>query len=77
MQRLADQLLGVVRAVGVGSVDEVDAELDRAAQHANAFVVVVRRAPYALPGYSHGAETESIDGEITTQGEGSGCLVGG
>ena len=77
MQRLADQLLGVIRAVGVCGVDEVDAELDRAAQHADAFVVVVRRAPDALSGYSHGTETESVDGEITTKGEGSGSLIGG
>ena len=33
MQRLRDQLLADVRAVGVGGVDEVDAELDRAPQH--------------------------------------------
>ena len=33
MERLLDQLLGDLRAVGVGGVEEVDAELDRPAEH--------------------------------------------
>ena len=44
VQRLADQLLGDVRAVGVGGVDEGDAELDGAAQHARP----PRRGPSAV-----------------------------
>ena len=51
-----------------------DAEFDRAAQHADAFVAVVRRAPDALAGQAHGAESEPVDGEIAAEGERSGCL---
>ena len=47
VQRLGDELLGDVRAVAVGGVDEVDAELDGAAQHGDRGVVVGRRAPDA------------------------------
>ena len=35
MQRLADQLLGDIGAVGIGGVDEVDAELRQALQRAD------------------------------------------
>ena len=76
MQRLADQFLGDVRAVGVGGVDEVDAELDGAAQHADAFVVVVRRAPDTLAGQAHGAESEAVDREVAADAERSRCLSG-
>ena len=33
------------------------------------FVVIVRRAPDALAGYAHGAEAESVDGEVAAEGE--------
>ena len=36
VQRLADEVLGHERPVAVGGVDEVDAELDGAAQHGDA-----------------------------------------
>ena len=70
VQRLADQFLGDVRAVGVRGVDEVDAELDEAAQHADAFVGVGRRAPDALARQAHRAESEAVDGEVAADGEG-------
>ena len=76
MQRLADDLLGDVRAVGVGGVDEVDAEFDRAPQHADRFVAVGGRAPNALAGEAHGAEAEAVDGEIAAESERSGCVSG-
>ena len=44
-QRLADELLADVRTVGVGGVDEVDAELDRAPQHRLRLVAVGGLAP--------------------------------
>ena len=39
MQRLGDDLLGHVGAIGVGRVDEVDAELDGAAEDSDRFLV--------------------------------------
>ena len=49
VQRLGDQDLAHVRAVGVGRVDEVDSEIDGPAQHGDGFVVVGRFAPDPLP----------------------------
>ena len=48
MQRLADEVLGDVRAVGVGGVDEVDAELGQPLEDGDRRVVVFGRAPDAL-----------------------------
>ena len=48
-----------------------DAEFDGTPQHADAFVVVVRRPPDALAGEAHGAEAEPVDGEVAAEGEGS------
>ena len=70
VQRLFDQLLGYVRAVGIRGVDEVHADLDEAAQYADALVVVGRRAPYALARQTHRAESQTIDGEVAADGEG-------
>lgn len=69
MQRLVDDLLGEVRAVGVRGVDEIHPELDGAAQHPDAFVAVVGRAPHALRGKAHRPEAESVDGQISAEGE--------
>ena len=40
-------------------------------------VMILRRAPYALTGYPHGPESESVDGEVATDGEGPRCMIGG
>ena len=68
VQRLADQVLADVRAVAVGGVDEVDAELDRAAQDGAGVVEVGGRAPDAVAGDAHGAEAEPVDGEVAADG---------
>ena len=72
VQRLADEVLGHERAVGVGGVDEVDPELHRAAQHGDRAVVVVRLAPAALAEDLHGAVAEAADLEVAAEGERAG-----
>ena len=58
VKRLGDELLADPGPVGVGGVDQVDAELDRAPQHRDCGVAVRRRlAPDPLPGDAHRAET--------------------
>ena len=74
MQRLANDVLGDVGAVGVGGVDEVHAQFDGAAQHPDAFVAVGGRAPHALAGQAHCAEAEPVDGQVAAEGERAGCL---
>ena len=61
MQGLADELLGDVRAVGVGGVDEVDAELGQAPQHGAGALGVFGRAPDAGTGDAHRPEAEASD----------------
>ena len=63
VQRFADQLVGDVRAVELGGVDVVDAELDGALQHRDRLVVIARRPEDAGPGQLHGAEADAMNGE--------------
>ena len=65
VQRLGDQPLADLGPIGVGGIDEVDAEIDRAAEHALAFLPVSRLAPDAFAGQPHSAEAEAVDGEVT------------
>ncbi len=72
VQRLAEQVLRHVRAVGVGGVEERHADLDRAPQHGERGVVVARRSPDALAGQLHGAVAEAYDGQVTAEVERAG-----
>ena len=74
MQGFSDDLLGDGRAIGIGGIDEVDAELDGAAKYSDGLLAVRRRAPDAPAGESHGAEAHAVDGELAPKGE---CAGGG
>jgi len=76
MQRFGDELFADVGAVGVGGVDEVDAEFDGAAQDVDGFGVILGRTPNAFSGDAHGAKTETMDVEIVADAEVPG-LCGG
>ena len=85
-ERLGDDLLADVRAVRVGGVDEVDAELDGAADHGDGAGAVLGRSPDAVAGELHGAVAETVDGAAAGEREGAGvgdrghgcsCEVGG
>jgi hypothetical protein len=58
VERLLDQLFGHDRPVRVGGVDEVDAQLDRAPQHAYGLLGVLRVTPDTGPGELHRAVAE-------------------
>ncbi len=73
MQRLCDQLLGDVRAIGVGGIKEVHSQLDGPLEHADGFGAVSGWSPDALAGQPHGAESHTVHRKIATQGEGAGC----
>ena len=64
VQRLADQLVGDVRAVVVAGVDVVDAARDGLAQHGQCRVAVLGRAEHAGPGELHGAVAEPLHGAV-------------
>ena len=61
MQGLGNQLLAHVRAVGVGGVDQVDAQLHRTAENGDRLIVVCRGSPDAFAGDPHRAEPEAAD----------------
>jgi hypothetical protein len=79
MEGLGDQLLADLRTVGVGCVDQVDAELHRAAEDRERGVAVRRWPPDALAGDPHRAEAEAAHRELATEGElpggGEGVIV--
>ena len=73
VQRLGDQVLADLGPVGVGGVDQVDAELDRrGAAPRLRLVGVVGRAPDAVAGDPHRAEAEPADLEVAADREGRG-----
>ena len=61
MQRLADDLVGDVRAVVVARVDVVDAARDRLAQHRDRGRAVPRRAEHTWAGELHRAVADPGD----------------
>src|SRR5215469_2570639 len=76
-----DELFAHVGAVGVGGVDEVDVELDGAAEGGERAGLVLGFAPDACAGDAHGAVAEAIhdEGLIAargTDGECSCCRCG-
>ena len=81
MQRLRDQLLAHFGPVGVGGVDEVDVQLDDAAQHRDRAVAVLRLSPDALAGDPHRAVAQAAHGHVPAErqlaGGGGGRSVGG
>src|SRR5207248_271142 len=70
VERLGDEPLAHLGAVGVGRIDEVDTELDGPVQHGDRFAWVARLAPNAPAGEPHGAEAETVDGQLAAQEEG-------
>src|SRR5216110_1980677 len=64
MKRFGDKQLADLGAVGVGGVDKIHAELDRALQDAFGFVAIFRPTPDAVTGDTHGAEAQSVHGKI-------------
>jgi len=74
VQGVGDQLLADLGAVGIGGVDEVDIEVEEVAQHRLGLGLVVGHPPYPRPRDAHGAEAESVDGQIAAEGKRSGRL---
>jgi sugar lactone lactonase YvrE len=65
IKRLGDQELTDLGAVGVGRVDEVDAEFDDPPERGDGPVPVGRVTPDTRPGDPHGAEAHAVDGQVT------------
>ncbi len=72
VQRLGDEDLAHLRAIRVGGVDEVDAQLDGAAQHRLRGFAVGRVAPDPPSCDAHRAVAEAVDGEVTADRDRAG-----
>ncbi len=80
MQRFGYETLIDVRSVGVGRIDEVDAQLQRSQQHAACGLAILRLAPDARAGQPHRTEAEAIHVQVAAESQGaggrrSGCMV--
>src|SRR5437763_10540247 len=62
-----DQLFADVRTIRLRGVDEIDAELDGAAEDSQRFFVILRWPPDAVAGDAHGAEAEAVDRDVTAE----------
>ena len=71
MKRLADELVGDVRAVEVAGVDMVDAARHGLAQHGDRRVAVLGRPEHAGPGELHRAIAHAVH-DAVAEGEGAG-----
>ena len=69
MQGLRDEPLRDKRAVRVGSVDQVDAQIDGAPENRHTLRRVFRFAPDSLAGQPHRAKTKAVDGSIAADFE--------
>ena len=69
-KRFTDQAFAHFWSIGVGGVDEVDAQFHGAAEHLAAGVGIFGLAPDAGSRDAHGAKTKPVDGEVAAEGEG-------
>ena len=66
MQRLGDQTFTNYGTVGVGGVDEIDSQLDRASQDCDCLGMIGRFSPDAIAGELHCTEPEPANWNIAT-----------
>ena len=66
MQCLGDKTFANYGAVGVGSVDEIDSQLDGAAQDCDCLGMIGRFSPDAIAGELHCTEPEPANWNIAT-----------
>jgi hypothetical protein len=76
VQRLGDQLFAHRWPVGVGGVDEVDAEFHHAPQRRDGPVPAGRFAPDPAPSDPHRTEPEAVDGQVAADVDGACCCGG-
>ncbi|MPM10258.1 hypothetical protein SDC9_56586 [bioreactor metagenome] len=67
VQRFENEVFRHIRAVRVGGVDEVHAQLDRASQHRDGLVMIGRRPPHPRAGDAHRAEAEPRHRQLAGQ----------
>ena len=64
MKRLANELIGDVRAIVIAGVDVVDPPRDRLAKHGEGRVAILGRAEHARSGELHGTVAHTVHGAV-------------
>ena len=64
MKGFANEIFSYIRAVRIRRIEQIDPELDRAAQNGKGFGTVAGFAPNAGAGELHGAEAEPVHGKL-------------
>jgi len=64
MKRLANELVGDVRAIVIAGVDMVDPLRHRLAKHGEGRMAIPRRAEHARSGELHGAVAQTVHGAV-------------
>jgi hypothetical protein len=67
VQRLGDEVLADLGAVGVGGVDQVHAELGQAAKHGQRPLAIGGFAPDAIASDAHRAEADAPHGHVAAE----------
>src|SRR5579864_6194137 len=67
MQGFGNDLFADVWSIGIRSVNEIDTQLHGPTKNGERRLAIFWRAPNALSGKAHGAETEAMDGKLTTE----------
>ena len=78
MKRLANELVGDVRAIVIVGVDVVDVQRDCLAKHGEGRAAILRRAKHARAGELHGAVAHTVHGAVAQRENASGgdvCYV--
>ena len=76
MKRLANELVGDVRAIVIAGVDVVHAPRDRLAKHAEGRVSILWRAEHAWSGQLHRPVAHAVHGAVAQRENASGSDVG-
>ena len=76
MKRLANELVGYVRAIVIAGVDVVHAPRDRLAKHAEGRVSILWRAEHAWSGQLHRPVAHAVHGAVAQRENASGSDVG-
>ena len=69
LRPLADELLGDIRPIGIGGIDEIDFELRNSLKGSDRLCSICGRTPDAPTGEAHRPEAETIDLDLATDPE--------
>ena len=69
MKRLRNEKLARLRSVGIGGIDEIHAELDRALENFERGFAVLRPTPDPVACDPHRAEPEPVHGQVAADFE--------